>query len=93
MKKEKEKEIRLGDRSRVTERFSNMRVSRMSKLGLTKSGSRRHFQCRMAIQFVFLSRSPTRIQPQKTLDFILTLNFTALSIGAKIESVAAKSAS
>jgi S-(hydroxymethyl)glutathione dehydrogenase/alcohol dehydrogenase len=47
----------------------------------------------MAITFAFLGRSPTRIKPQKTLDFILTSHFPAISFGAKIESVAAKSAS
>jgi hypothetical protein len=47
----------------------------------------------MAITFVFVGRRPTRIKPQNTLDFILNSHFTAISIGAKIESVAAKSAS
>jgi putative Ca2+/H+ antiporter (TMEM165/GDT1 family) len=47
----------------------------------------------MAIAFVFVGRSYASIKPQKTLRFILTSHFTAISIGAKIESVAAKSAS
>jgi hypothetical protein len=47
----------------------------------------------MAITFVFVGRRPTQIKPKNTLDFILNSHFTAISIGPKIENVAAKSAS
>jgi hypothetical protein len=47
----------------------------------------------MAIHLQFVGPSANRIKPQKPLHFTLTSHFTSISMGAKMDSVAAKSAS